>query len=743
MGRVIERTVEWGNGVKKTQKSTYNKRGQLATETLASGKQLSYKYTEYGEIQSLYLDGKKLITGLNSNTDTARQLTYQLGNGEQVTKNFVHGQLTRMAVDGRDTRAGSAGDGLPKIERRWSYNKAGNIDKSWSNDQENSFTYDLQDRLIGSMTQSGRSKYKYDNNDNQVSALINDSTREFQYLHLNNQLSEVAPELSAPFSLAYDIAGNVIQTGEFSYSYNARGRLATVHHKDELVGEYRYNTWGQRSRKTSTLPGNAKRQTEATTQTTYFLYTDNKLSAEFDETGKQVVDYLYYGNQPLAKVTNDGVFYIHVNAQGAPEWMTDEQQEIVWHGDYQPYGAVLLDEERESLNLRLPGQYYDRESGLHYNLNRYYSSSLGRYITPDPSGFSGGVNRYAYANANPSRFVDPLGLEACVFSTPNASAGNGGGASPGAKEDEPGINGFDYDWKAELALDVIGLFEPTPFADIANGSALLADGRKVEGVLTYLGIIPVVGDIVGKGLKYVYKGGRAIVNLVPLGRLGDLTAAAAKAGWNGLKWTAGKGLEALRWTANKGRDGLRWAGRKMGEAGSWIGDKIGGIFGRSTDEVADVPVPEELPNDTGFIGTSNGDVGDIRDLGPRKTTGLERELRVAEIVDGKSASISRISKNGKVIVEDTPIIRNGEVVGGIDVFGKEGELIQVGGPGKNADDAVFEKTKRSLNALKDEASKRGTTAQVYYERGSSARFDDLIKESQRILGAENVFILPN
>jgi hypothetical protein len=50
-------------------------------------------------------------------------------------------------------------------------------------------------------------------------------------------------------------------------------------------------------------------------------------------------------------------------------------------------------------------------------------------------------------------------------------------------------------------------------------------------------------------------------------------------------------------------------------------------------------------------------------------------------------------------VEDTPIIRNGQVVSGADVFGKNGELIQVGGPGKNANDVVFEKTKRSLEVL--------------------------------------------
>ncbi|MFG5912219.1 RHS repeat-associated core domain-containing protein, partial [Escherichia coli] len=64
-------------------------------------------------------------------------------------------------------------------------------------------------------------------------------------------------------------------------------------------------------------------------------------------------------------------------------------------------------------NLRYQGQYLDRETGLHYNLHRYYDPDVGRFMVTDPIGLRGGLNLYQYA-PNPLGWIDPLGLRKCT-----------------------------------------------------------------------------------------------------------------------------------------------------------------------------------------------------------------------------------------------------------------------------------------------------------------------------------------
>jgi RHS repeat-associated protein len=92
--------------------------------------------------------------------------------------------------------------------------------------------------------------------------------------------------------------------------------------------------------------------------------------------------------------------------------MTDEEGRIVWWGTYKAFGSCWAKEGCSiENNLRLPGQYYDTESGLHYNCFRYYDPIVGRYISQDPVGYGAGdFNLYRYCGNDPISMIDPYGL---------------------------------------------------------------------------------------------------------------------------------------------------------------------------------------------------------------------------------------------------------------------------------------------------------------------------------------------
>ena len=89
--------------------------------------------------------------------------------------------------------------------------------------------------------------------------------------------------------------------------------------------------------------------------------------------------------------------------------MTDADAIVVWQANYTPFGQADIVVENVTNNIRFPGQYYDQESGLHYNWHRYYDNDTGRYITSDPLGLDGGINTYGYAYQNPIMNYDPDG----------------------------------------------------------------------------------------------------------------------------------------------------------------------------------------------------------------------------------------------------------------------------------------------------------------------------------------------
>jgi RHS repeat-associated protein len=223
--------------------------------------------------------------------------------------------------------------------------------------------------------------------------------------------------LGSASQVKYDNNGHVEHRNGQRYVWNALGQLTHVYLNDTPIAAYRYNHSGERVSKTTFV--NSK------PQTIYYFYQDGLLSAELSSKGKVVRQYVYLATQPVAVLDQTAagkkMNYLHTNHLGAPEAATNENGQVVWRAAYEPFGATTIStfspdkSNAFSLNLRLPGQYEDVETGLFYNKKRYYNPNLGQYISPDPLGTPDGANGYRYVRYNPLKYVDPEGLSLFAF----------------------------------------------------------------------------------------------------------------------------------------------------------------------------------------------------------------------------------------------------------------------------------------------------------------------------------------
>jgi RHS repeat-associated protein len=156
--------------------------------------------------------------------------------------------------------------------------------------------------------------------------------------------------------------------------------------------------------------------------TTFYLYSDEGLIAETNQSGSVTKTYGWkpqgtWGTAPIwLHVVNSttgpaGYFWFENDHLGTPQKLTTPSGAVVWSATYDAFGRATVDPASTVDNyLGLPGQYRDTETGLSWNWQRYYDPAIGRYITPDPLDLdSGSFNLYQYALGNPVTMTDPYG----------------------------------------------------------------------------------------------------------------------------------------------------------------------------------------------------------------------------------------------------------------------------------------------------------------------------------------------
>ena len=110
----------------------------------------------------------------------------------------------------------------------------------------------------------------------------------------------------------------------------------------------------------------------------------------------------------MVDVGSQSFYYFLNDRLGTPQLMTDDTGTVVWEAIYKPFGEAQVHPQTSVVNnFRFPGQYFDEETGFHYNYHRYYDPRTGRYLTPDPIGLIGGIDLYTYVENNPINNIDP------------------------------------------------------------------------------------------------------------------------------------------------------------------------------------------------------------------------------------------------------------------------------------------------------------------------------------------------
>uniref|UniRef100_UPI00406D0774 RHS repeat domain-containing protein n=1 Tax=Pseudomonas sp. F3-2 TaxID=3141539 RepID=UPI00406D0774 len=415
LGRLIKETTPQG-----ALDYEYDPLSNLTTLTLPTGQHLNHLYYGSGHLHQLNLDG--LLISDMERDDLHREVLRTQG---KLTSCIGYDAMGRKSWQFASTMPAeklsqilNPGDNSLLVEhaqnpihRRYEYDPAGELIRTLDKLRgEIKYEYEangqLHSRDTGKLVDS--EEFRYDAAANR----LNFNTSQFDQVK-DNRIKRWRDQ-----EYAYDAWGNLIEKRVGlntlqTFAYDCENRLvraeSLANGKLESVGTYRYDSLGRRIGKTSEINGQTEHK--------HFLWQGLRMLRE--ETPWQSSLYIYEPNSyaPLARVDqNEGepeqtLYYFHTDQIGTPLEMTDVDGSIVWQATYKAWGEVegfAVNEVEQ--NLRFQGQYFDDETGLHYNTFRYYDPQVGRFITQDPIGLDGGMNLYRYV-PNPTGWIDPWGWE--------------------------------------------------------------------------------------------------------------------------------------------------------------------------------------------------------------------------------------------------------------------------------------------------------------------------------------------
>ncbi|MET9468612.1 putative T7SS-secreted protein, partial [Streptomyces sp. NPDC006544] len=205
------------------------------------------------------------------------------------------------------------------------------------------------------------------------------------------------------------------------YAWDAEDRLTQVVTPDGTTWRYRYDPLGRRlSKQRLSADGTVADETVFTWDGTTLCEQTTRTPGRGNEV---VLTWDHRGLHPLAQTervldasreeVDSRFFTIVTDLIGTPTELVDEQGVVAWHTRSTLWGITSWNSGATAYTpLRFPGQYFDAETGLHYNVHRHYDPQTARYISMDPLGLDPAPNPAGYVD-NPHVWADPLGLKPC------------------------------------------------------------------------------------------------------------------------------------------------------------------------------------------------------------------------------------------------------------------------------------------------------------------------------------------
>ncbi|RMP85344.1 hypothetical protein ALQ17_03676 [Pseudomonas fluorescens] len=384
----------------------YDELGNLIQTQLPDGRWLNRLYYGSGHLHQINLDGQVI-----SDFERDRLHREVLRTQGQLSTRSEYDRSGRLRS--RQRRHASQSTLLPAAaQKQFEYDPAdnliGKLDQQPATQHRQLLHYDATGRIIASQDSlhGQRETFAYD-----AAANLLDGPQAGAGLVVHNKLLTYQDK-----RYRYDAFGRTIEKrsakrGVQRFAYDAESRLVEVRNDDGSVVRMTYDPLGRRIEKTEHgRDGYPLGETQ-------FVWDGLRLLQEHKHSQTSLYVYDDDGYEPLARVDGLGplqkIRYYHNDLNGLPEQLTEADGHSIWQATYRVW-CNTLEEVREPYyieeqNLRFQGQYLDRETGLHFNTFRFYDPDVGRFTTPDPIGFDGGLNFYQYA-PNPISWIDPWGL---------------------------------------------------------------------------------------------------------------------------------------------------------------------------------------------------------------------------------------------------------------------------------------------------------------------------------------------